>query len=80
MKKGRESTRSEGEFAEFTVGAALAGGEQGSSLYRLLEGGQGRLEFAPVAHLLTDRQAARGSVAAFGSEGFVAAEHVPNRF
>jgi hypothetical protein len=36
MKKGRESNRSEGEFAEFTVGAALVGGEQGSSLYRLL--------------------------------------------
>ena len=37
-------------------------------------------ELAPVAHLLKDRQAARGSVAAFGSEGLVAGEHVPDRF
>jgi hypothetical protein len=41
--------------------------ERRSSLYRLLEGGQGRLEFAPVAHLLRDRQAARGSVAPAGT-------------
>src|SRR6266540_404258 len=34
-------------------------------------GGHGRWEFAPVAHLLRDRQAARG---------LVAAEHVPDRF
>src|SRR6266496_1628119 len=46
----------------------VGGGERGSSLYRLLEGGQGRLGFAPVAHLLTDRQAARGSVAPLGAK------------
>jgi hypothetical protein len=34
------------------AGAVVMGGELGSSLYRLLEGGQGRLELAPVAHLL----------------------------
>src|SRR6266542_1799525 len=44
-------------------------GELGSSLYRLLVGGHGRLEFAPVAHLLRDRQAARGSVAPLGAKG-----------
>jgi len=32
-------------------------------------GGQGRWEFAPVAHLLKDRQAARGSVAPLGAKG-----------
>src|SRR5207244_6039186 len=32
-------------------------------------GGQGRLEFAPVAHLLRGRQAARGSVAPLGAKG-----------
>src|SRR3954447_10044160 len=45
------------------------GGELGSSLYRLLGGGQGRLGFAPVAHLLRGRQAARGSVAPLGAKG-----------
>ena len=35
------------------AGVVVVGaGELGSSLYRLLEGGQGRLGFAPVAHLL----------------------------
>ena len=52
--------------------SALGGrGELGSSLYRLLVGGQGRLEFAPVAHLLKDRQAARGSVAPAGAKGWL---------
>src|SRR4051812_29501047 len=32
-------------------------------------GGQGRWGFAPVAHLLRDRQAARGSVAPLGAKG-----------
>src|SRR5689334_13741115 len=47
---------------------AVVGVELGSSLYRLLVGGQGRLEFAPVVHLLKDRQAARGSVAPLGAK------------
>jgi hypothetical protein len=47
----------------------VVGGELGSSLYRLLVGGQGRLELAPVAHLLKGRQAARGSVAPAGAKG-----------
>jgi hypothetical protein len=38
------------------------------------------LEFAPVAHLLKDRQAARGVGGAFGSEGLLAGEHVPDCF
>src|SRR5882762_10154807 len=46
---------------------AVVGGERCSSLYRLLVRGQGRLEFAPVAQLLKDRQAARGSVAPLGA-------------
>src|SRR5215216_3280424 len=46
---------------------AAVGGERCSSLYRLLVRGQGRWEFAPVAHLLKDRQAARGSVAPLGA-------------
>src|SRR6266496_4612310 len=49
------------------AGAWVVGVELGSSLYRLISGGQGRLEFAPVAHLLKDRQAARGSVAPLGA-------------
>src|SRR5438093_9701695 len=51
------------------AGAAIVGVELGSSLYRLLVGGQGRLEFAPVAQLLKDRQAARGSVGPLGAKG-----------
>jgi hypothetical protein len=69
MKKGRVSS---GGFVHRPVRAvlvAVAGGELGSSLYRLLGGGQGRLEFAPVAHLLKGRQAARGSVAPLGAKG-----------
>ncbi len=34
-------------------------------------GGHGRWEFAPVAHLLRDRQAARGSVAPLGAKGWL---------
>jgi len=45
---------------------AVVGGERCSPLYRLLVRGQGRWEFAPVAHLLEGRQAARGSVAGSG--------------
>src|SRR5918995_2553509 len=55
-----------------------AGGELGSSLYRLLKGGQGRLEFAPVAHPYGP-SGGQGVGGAFGSEGLVAAEHVPDR-
>ena len=51
------------------AGVGVVGGELCSSLYRLLVGGQGRLEFAPVAHLLKDRQAATGSVAPLGAKG-----------
>src|SRR5439155_9482243 len=51
------------------AGVAVGRGELGSSLYRLLVGGQGGLEFAPVAQLLKDRQAARGSVAPLGAKG-----------
>src|SRR6266545_1357363 len=70
MKKGRAST---GRFVHRPVMAdvGVVGDELGSSLYRLLEGGQGRLEFAPVAHLLKDRQAARGSVAPLGAKGWL---------
>jgi hypothetical protein len=57
MKKGRASI---GRFVRRPVmaGVGVVGVERCSSLYRLLEGGQGRLGFAPVAHLLKDRQAA----------------------
>src|SRR4029453_10620809 len=67
MKKGPAST---GRFVHRPVMAGVGvvvGDELGSSLYRLLAGGQGRLEFAPVAQLLKDRQAARGSVAPLGA-------------
>src|SRR5206468_8627938 len=47
---------------------AVGGGERCSSLYRLLVRGQGRSGFAPVAHLLKGRQAARGSVAPLGAK------------
>src|SRR6266540_6873047 len=79
MKKGGASSRRL-SYRPVGVGAAVVGGERCSSLYRLLVGGDGRWEFAPVAHLLKGRQAARGSVAPAGSEGLVAAEHVPDRF
>src|ERR671910_3601533 len=68
MKKGHMSTRG-GARPVRVGGVVVVGGELGSSLYRLLVGGQGRLEFAPVAHLLKDRQAARGSVAPLGAKG-----------
>src|SRR5918995_3437941 len=68
MKKGRASS-DRWVPRPVRAGVAVVGGELGSSLYRLLEGGQGRLEFAPVAHLLGDRQAARGSVAPLGAKG-----------
>src|SRR3954453_2246052 len=70
MKKGRGST--EWVFVHRAVMAdvGVVAGERCSSLYRLLaRGGQGRWEFAPVAHLLRDRQAARGSVAPLGAKG-----------
>src|SRR3954454_9524839 len=80
MKKGRASSGS--------GGASSGQGERGWCEWRagLISlspprvGGQGRWEFAPVAHLLKDRQAARGVGGAFGSEGLVAGEHVPDRF
>src|SRR6266508_2688876 len=70
MKKGRASNV---RFVHrpVRVDGAVVDGEQGSSLYRLLVGGQGRLEFAPVAQLLRDRQAARGSVAPLGAKGWL---------
>ena len=78
MKKGRASSGR--LYRPVRAGVPVVGGELGSSLYRLLMGGQGRLGFAPVAHLLKGRQAARGSVCACRSEGLVAGEHVPDRF
>src|SRR5213596_3160666 len=69
MKKGRASTGS-GCASPSQAGVAVGRGGLGSSLYRLLAGGQGRLEFAPVAQLLKDRQAARGSVAPLGAKGW----------
>ena len=60
---------------------AVVGVELGSSLYRLLIKRTRPIGvFAPVAHLLKDRQAARGSVAPAGGEGLFAGEHVPDRF
>src|SRR5262249_4617786 len=53
----------------FRAAVGVVDGELDSSLYRLLEGGQGRLEFPSGAHLLKDRQAARGSVAPLGAKG-----------
>ena len=38
------------------------------------------MEFAPVAQLLKGPSGGQGVGGAFGSEGFVAAEHVPDRF
>jgi hypothetical protein len=51
-------------------GGRCCGGGWGAGLISLSPprgGGQGRLEFAPVAHLLKDGQAARGSVAPLGA-------------
>jgi hypothetical protein len=52
------------------AGAGVVGGEQCSSLYRLLGEDKAGLELAPVAHLLKDRQSARGSVAPAGAKGW----------
>src|SRR5262245_27033969 len=49
-------------FSARVKAGVVVGGERCSSLYRLLIRGQGRWEFAPVAHLLKDRRAATGSV------------------
>src|SRR5438876_4042876 len=68
MKKGRAATACL-VYRPVMAGVAVACFELGSSLYRLLVGGQGRLEFAPVAHLLKGRRAARGSVAPLGAKG-----------
>src|SRR6266545_5865509 len=43
------------------------------------QGGHGRLEFAPVAQLLKGPSGGQGVGGAFGSEGLVAGEHVPDR-
>src|SRR5881396_2953087 len=71
MKKGRASSCCVVHRPVRAVLVAVVGGERCSSLYRLLIGGQGRWEFAPVAHLLRDRQAARGSVAPLGAKGWL---------
>src|SRR5713226_1024312 len=69
MKKGRGSS-GRGVHRPVKAGVVVVGGELGSSLYRLLEGeDKAGLEFAPVAHLLKGRQAARGSVAPLGAKG-----------
>src|SRR4029434_1887561 len=71
MKKGRRS--SDGlRYRPVMVDAGVVDGEgQGSSLYRLLGEDKAGLEFAPVAHLLKGRQAARGSVAPLGAKGWL---------
>src|SRR5829696_9818849 len=77
MKKGRGSS---GGCCIAQSGRALSVVVASwASLYRLLEGGQGRLEFAPVAQLLKDRQAARGRWRLW-ERRVVRGEHVPDRF
>src|SRR6266536_1764151 len=80
MKKGRVSTGSVVLRRPVRAGAAVVGEELGS-LYRLL-GGEDKAgsEFAPVAQLLKGPSGGQGVGGAFGSEGLVAAEHVPDRF
>jgi hypothetical protein len=70
MKKGRASSGG-------LSGSPSQGGRRGGGWRAVLislspprGGGHGRLEFAPVAHLLRDRQAARGSVAPLGAKGW----------
>src|SRR5215218_8382551 len=77
MKKGHGSSGGWLVHRLVRAGALVVGGELGSSLYRLLVGGQGRLEFAPVAHLLKGRQAARGWVAPAGAKGWSRVEGPP---
>jgi hypothetical protein len=72
-KKGRASSCCVVHRPVRAVLVAVVGGKRCSSLYRLLAGGQGRWEFAPVA-------AGQGVGGAFGSEGLFTAEHVPDRF
>jgi hypothetical protein len=71
MKKGR---RSSGAFVSPSHGERGRGGWWRVGLISLSPprcGGQGRLELAPVAHLLKDRQAATGSVAPAGAKGWL---------
>src|SRR6266480_824200 len=71
MKEGWGSRSRGFLYRPVKVGGRVGVYEQRSSLYRLLMGGHGRWEFAPVAHLLRDRQAARGSVAPLGAKGWL---------
>src|ERR687897_1648463 len=72
MKEGRGSTDACFLHRPVMVGGVVEGREQRSSLYRLLVWeDQAGSELAPVAHLLKDRQAARGSVAPAGAKGWL---------
>src|SRR6266511_5705992 len=62
------------------AGAAVVAGEQGSSLYRLLRGGQGWIGVRSGSASPYGPSGGQGVGGACRSEGLVASEHVPDRF
>ena len=71
MKKGRGSRALFLDRPVMAADVAVVGVERCSSLYRLLITRTRPIGvFAPVAHLLKGRQAARGSVAPLGAKGW----------
>src|SRR5215207_1863656 len=69
MKKGRASSDRWCIAQSWRVGLVAVVASWAHLSIASSLGGQGRLEFAAVAHLLKDRQAARGSVAPAGAKG-----------
>jgi hypothetical protein len=61
------------------AGAAVVGGERGSSLYRLLEGGRGWIGARSGGASPYGPSGGQGVGGACRSEGLVAGEHVPDR-
>src|SRR4051812_40160118 len=80
MKKGRASSDWCVRRPVMAAAGSVVGVELGSSLYRLL-GGEDKADWSSLRWRISLRTVRRPGVGgAFGSEGFVAAEHVPDRF
>jgi hypothetical protein len=77
MKKGRAPIESLVVHCPVRAAAAVVGGERGSSLYRLL--GEDKADWGSLRWRISLRAVGRPGVGgASGSEGLVAAEHVPD--
>jgi hypothetical protein len=79
MKKGRGSSAWSDVGGEVRADVDVVGGGLGSSLYRLL-GGEEKADWSSLRWRISLRPSGgQGVGGAFGSEAFVAAEHVPDR-